>query len=134
MLNRSKVIYGIFTVVFLLQLLPSDAFSTKLWTKATLSNTFVMDGQGRALQSRSSSSYLMMESSDGAVDASALVVPAPTKPTFQEKAWKAYLSTTDTLTTLFPLWTVLFAGIALLKPNTFAWFSTKYFTASLGTV
>lgn len=53
-------------------------------------------------------------------------------PTFGEKAWKAYLKTTDTLTTLFPLWTVLFAGVALLKPSTFAWFSTKYFTASLG--
>ena len=53
-------------------------------------------------------------------------------PTFGEKAWKTYLKTTDTLTTLFPLWTVLFAGVALLKPSTFAWFSTKYFTASLG--
>lgn len=52
--------------------------------------------------------------------------------TFGEKAWKTYLKTTDTLTTLFPLWTVLFAGVALLKPSTFAWFSTKYFTASLG--
>jgi len=54
------------------------------------------------------------------------------KPSFGEKAWKTYLKTTDTLTTLFPVWTVLFAGIALLKPSTFAWFSTKYFTASLG--
>jgi hypothetical protein len=49
------------------------------------------------------------------------------------KLWDAYLKTTDTLTTLFPLWTVLFAGLALYKPSTFAWFTTKYFTAFLGT-
>lgn len=43
-----------------------------------------------------------------------------------------YLKTTDTLTTLFPLWTVLFAGLALVRPSSFNWFTTKYFTASLG--
>jgi BASS family bile acid:Na+ symporter len=43
-----------------------------------------------------------------------------------------YLKTTDTLTTLFPLWTVLFAALALLRPQSFDWFTTKYFTASLG--
>lgn len=48
------------------------------------------------------------------------------------KLWQTYLKTMDTLTTLFPLWTVLFAGLALTKPETFAWFTTKYFTASLG--
>jgi hypothetical protein len=48
------------------------------------------------------------------------------------KLWSAYLKTTDTLTTLFPLWTVLFAGLALTKPESFAWFSTKYFTGFLG--
>lgn len=46
--------------------------------------------------------------------------------------WNAYLKTADTLTTLFPIWTVLFAGLALKRPESFAWFSTKYFTASLG--
>jgi BASS family bile acid:Na+ symporter len=46
--------------------------------------------------------------------------------------WELYLKTTDTLTTLFPLWTVLFAGLALKRPETFAWFTTKYFTATLG--
>eukprot|EP01031_Cornospumella_fuschlensis_P045332 gene45332-55462_t len=46
--------------------------------------------------------------------------------------WNTYLKTMDTLTTLFPLWTVLFAGLALYKPSTFSWFTTKYFTASLG--
>lgn len=46
--------------------------------------------------------------------------------------WNAYLKITDTLTVLFPLWTVLFAGLALKKPGSFAWFTTKYFTGSLG--
>lgn len=52
------------------------------------------------------------------------------KPT--SSLWQTYLKTTDLLTTLFPLWTVLFAGLALARPESFAWFSTKYFTASLG--
>lgn len=47
-------------------------------------------------------------------------------------AWKMYLKVTETITVLFPVWTMLFAGVALAKPSTFAWFSTKYFTASLG--
>lgn len=46
--------------------------------------------------------------------------------------WDMYLKTTDTLTTLFPLWTILFAGLALKRPESFAWFTTKYFTATLG--
>jgi bile acid:Na+ symporter, BASS family len=32
---------------------------------------------------------------------------------------------------LFPLWTVLFTGIALKQPSAFAWFTTEYFTAGL---
>ena len=48
------------------------------------------------------------------------------------KLWNAYVKTTDVLTTLFPVWTVLFAGLALKRPESFAWFTTKYFTASLG--
>ena len=53
-------------------------------------------------------------------------------PPLQGKLWKTYLKTTETLTTLFPLWTVLFAGLALVRPQSFAWFTTKYFTAFLG--
>ena len=48
------------------------------------------------------------------------------------KLWNAYLKVTDTMTVLFPVWTVLFACISLKAPETFAWFTTKYFTASLG--
>lgn len=32
---------------------------------------------------------------------------------------------------LFPLWTVLFAGAALVKPSLFMWLTTEYFTAGL---
>lgn len=48
------------------------------------------------------------------------------------KLWSIYLKTTDTLTTLFPLWTVLFAGLALARPQSFVWFTTNYFTGVLG--
>lgn len=54
-----------------------------------------------------------------------------TKPK-TSKLWNMYLKVTDTLTVLFPVWTVLFACISLKAPETFAWFTTKYFTASLG--
>lgn len=48
------------------------------------------------------------------------------------KLWNFYVKATDICTTLFPVWTVLFAGLALKRPESFAWFTTKYFTASLG--
>lgn len=62
--------------------------------------------------------------------ASAAPVPA-SNPT-NSKLWGLYLKTTDTLTTLFPVWTVLFAGLALKRPEAFSWFTTKYFTGTLG--
>lgn len=43
-----------------------------------------------------------------------------------------YVKTTDVLTTLFPVWTVLFASLALLRPESFNWFTTSYFTGTLG--
>mmetsp|Transcript_18637 Transcript_18637/g.31399 ORF Transcript_18637/g.31399 Transcript_18637/m.31399 type:complete len:385 (+) Transcript_18637:54-1208(+) len=58
------------------------------------------------------------------------VSAAPVKS--ENKLWNMYLKTTDTLTTLFPVWTVLFAGLAIARPESFAWFTTKYFTAFLG--
>jgi bile acid:Na+ symporter, BASS family len=72
----------------------------------------------------------LLMSSD-AVSIPTTATPEPTeKPV--SALWKLYLKTTDTLTVLFPLWTVLFAGLALFRPESFAWFSTKYFTATLG--
>jgi len=46
--------------------------------------------------------------------------------------WQVYTKTMETLTTLFPLWTVIFAAWAIFKPQAFSWFTTKYFTMFLG--
>ena len=67
-----------------------------------------------------------------------LARPSPASPAVVAQAgsnkglWELYTKTMDTVTTLFPLWTVLFAGLALKRPEAFAWFTTKYFTATLG--
>lgn len=90
----------------------SNAFSTK---------NVASSSTGRYRNPSSSSSLMMSE----------ITAVGPKKTS---KLWDAYLKTTDTLTTLFPLWTVLFAGLALTRPESFAWFSTKYFTASLGII
>ena len=42
-----------------------------------------------------------------------------------------YTKVMGVATTLFPLWTVIFTGIALKDPSSFAWFTTEYFTAAL---
>lgn len=47
------------------------------------------------------------------------------------KIFKAYTKTANVATTLFPLWTVIFTGIALKSPSSFAWFTTEYFTGAL---
>lgn len=72
--------------------------------------------------------HALRMSADVTVD-SASQVPATTK---KSGLWDLYIKTTDTLTILFPLWTVLFAGLALVRPSSFSWFTTKYFTATLG--
>jgi len=53
--------------------------------------------------------------------------PAPEKMTLFEMYTKA----ADVATNLFPLWTVLFTGIALKSPSSFDWFTTDYFTGAL---
>lgn len=50
---------------------------------------------------------------------------------FGQKLFEGYEKTANVATTLFPLWTVLFTGIALKRPSSFAWFTTEYFTAGL---
>lgn len=47
------------------------------------------------------------------------------------KIFDVYLKTANIATNLFPVWTVLFTGIALKSPSSFAWFTTEYFTAAL---
>eukprot|EP00550_Attheya_septentrionalis_P006320 CAMPEP_0198280114 /NCGR_PEP_ID=MMETSP1449-20131203/265_1 /TAXON_ID=420275 /ORGANISM="Attheya septentrionalis, Strain CCMP2084" /LENGTH=408 /DNA_ID=CAMNT_0043975389 /DNA_START=124 /DNA_END=1350 /DNA_ORIENTATION=+ len=49
------------------------------------------------------------------------------KATFLEMYTKA----ANIATNLFPLWTIIFSGIALKSPESFAWFTTEYFTAAL---
>jgi len=71
-----------------------------------------------------------MADSGAAVSLPIVEPPAPAPK--NSKAWDLYIKSTDVLTTLFPLWTILFAGLALTKPEKFAWFTTKYFTGTLG--
>jgi len=47
------------------------------------------------------------------------------------KIFEGYVKAADLATNLFPLWTVLFTGVALKSPQSFAWFTTEYFTAAL---
>mmetsp|Transcript_22378 Transcript_22378/g.62147 ORF Transcript_22378/g.62147 Transcript_22378/m.62147 type:complete len:421 (+) Transcript_22378:130-1392(+) len=56
--------------------------------------------------------------------------PVETK-SLAQKAFEAYENVANIATTLFPVWTVLFTGIALKSPDSFAWFTTDYFTAAL---
>ena len=48
-----------------------------------------------------------------------------------KKIFDTYVRVADVATTLFPVWTVLFTGIALKSPASFTWFTTEYFTAAL---
>lgn len=48
-----------------------------------------------------------------------------------KKIFDAYVRVADVATTLFPLWTVLFTGLALQSPTSFDWFTTDYFTGAL---
>lgn len=53
------------------------------------------------------------------------------EPGLGKKIFDAYVKTADVATNLFPLWTVLFTGIALKNPSSFDWFTTDYFTGAL---
>jgi BASS family bile acid:Na+ symporter len=48
-----------------------------------------------------------------------------------KKIFDGYVKTANVAVNLFPVWTVLFTGIALKSPASFAWFTTEYFTAGL---
>jgi len=71
------------------------------------------------------SSKTMLKMADDAV------VAAPAEEKGPSKLFKTYTKVMGLATTLFPLWTVLFTGIALKSPSSFAWFTTEYFTAAL---
>lgn len=84
----------------------------------------------RASTTPTHNSHLMHRS--GALRMSGVETSLPTTGPKKSAIWEAYLKTTDILTNLFPLWTVLFAGLAIVRPESFAWFTTKYFTWCLG--
>ena len=48
-----------------------------------------------------------------------------------QKIFEGYETSANVFANLFPLWTVLFTGLALKSPSSFAWFTTEYFTAAL---
>jgi bile acid:Na+ symporter, BASS family len=56
--------------------------------------------------------------------------PQPAK-TLGQKIFEGYEVTANVATNLFPLWTLIFTGIALKSPSSFAWFTTEYFTGAL---
>ncbi|EWM27587.1 bile acid:sodium symporter family protein [Nannochloropsis gaditana] len=47
-------------------------------------------------------------------------------------AFEMYEKGSELIVNLFPIWTVLSSGLALYRPELFAWFTTKYFTWGLG--
>ena len=51
--------------------------------------------------------------------------------TVKRTRFENYIRVTGIITNLFPIWTVLFTGIALKSPSSFAWFTTEYFTGGL---
>eukprot|EP00526_Cylindrotheca_closterium_P010670 CAMPEP_0113615932 /NCGR_PEP_ID=MMETSP0017_2-20120614/7966_1 /TAXON_ID=2856 /ORGANISM="Cylindrotheca closterium" /LENGTH=392 /DNA_ID=CAMNT_0000525205 /DNA_START=45 /DNA_END=1223 /DNA_ORIENTATION=- /assembly_acc=CAM_ASM_000147 len=58
--------------------------------------------------------------------------PEPVEETsLGKKIFDGYVKVADVATQLFPLWTVLFTGIALKSPSSFTWFTTEYFTGAL---
>jgi len=57
--------------------------------------------------------------------------PSSEEESFGKKAFQFYTKAASLATTLFPVWTVLFTGIALKSPSSFDWFTTDYFTGAL---
>ena len=55
----------------------------------------------------------------------------PSEDGLGKKIFDGYVKVANLATNLFPVWTVLFTGIALKSPASFAWFTTEYFTAGL---
>lgn len=61
-------------------------------------------------------------------------IETPTSSSSSSTLYDTYIKVMGVATTLFPLWTVLFTGLALKDPSSFAWFTTEYFTAALATL
>merc|ERR1719162_340768 len=79
------------------------------------------------METRSSSATLTMTAETAAASEDS----SGEEKTLGQKIFKVYARTAEIATTLFPLWTVLFSAAALKSPQSFAWFTTEYFTAAL---
>eukprot|EP00549_Striatella_unipunctata_P015840 CAMPEP_0118696616 /NCGR_PEP_ID=MMETSP0800-20121206/13959_1 /TAXON_ID=210618 ORGANISM="Striatella unipunctata, Strain CCMP2910" /NCGR_SAMPLE_ID=MMETSP0800 /ASSEMBLY_ACC=CAM_ASM_000638 /LENGTH=402 /DNA_ID=CAMNT_0006595775 /DNA_START=59 /DNA_END=1267 /DNA_ORIENTATION=+ len=81
-----------------------------------------------------SNSFGMMKAQQSSTKLNMADAAAAAAPTEEEQPtgfFKAYNDVMNVATTLFPVWTVLFTGIALKSPKSFSWFTTQYFTAGL---
>lgn len=93
----------------------------------TKKNDIPTVGYSNIMETRSSSATLTMTAETAAASEDS----SGEEKGFSKKVFDAYVKVAGVATTLFPLWTVLFTGVALKSPQSFAWFSTKYFTAAL---
>lgn len=100
---------------------------TKVHVKSVSSPlTFTASSRVSVPQNASNKMALSMAADEAAV--------APADDKGPSKIFKFYTKTMGLATTLFPLWTIIFTGIALKSPSSFAWFTTEYFTAALATL
>lgn len=122
-----------FLVISSLLLLQSNGFrhSSPL-TARLIKNSYYYSSEHQHQVNNNNNNKVIVVRSKMPMTMSSVETSTPSPTSVKGKLWDSYLKTTDTLTTLFPLWTVLFAGLALARPSSFAWFTTKYFTASLG--
>eukprot|EP00529_Nitzschia_sp_RCC80_P020930 CAMPEP_0113452620 /NCGR_PEP_ID=MMETSP0014_2-20120614/6940_1 /TAXON_ID=2857 /ORGANISM="Nitzschia sp." /LENGTH=399 /DNA_ID=CAMNT_0000343997 /DNA_START=193 /DNA_END=1392 /DNA_ORIENTATION=+ /assembly_acc=CAM_ASM_000159 len=98
-----------------------------LATPMTMNPSRPVAGLVNTVVNKPSSTTLIMSSESEA----AAEPPSDGEKTLGQKIFDGYVKTADIATTLFPLWTVLCSGIALKSPQSFAWFTTEYFTAGL---
>lgn len=63
--------------------------------------------------------------------ASSAAMPAVPEPSPSGGELSKFQKFSELFSNLFPLWTVLSAGVALKAPQSLAWFTTSYFTAAL---
>ncbi|KAL3942511.1 MAG: hypothetical protein SGBAC_003323 [Bacillariaceae sp.] len=99
------------------------AFAPSAMNTKVVSLTSASTGFRVPMELKASSSAISMSEEEAAE-------PVPEKGLGQ-KIFDGYVKTADVATTLFPVWTVLFTGIALKSPSSFSWFTTEYFTAAL---
>mmetsp|Transcript_36453 Transcript_36453/g.43920 ORF Transcript_36453/g.43920 Transcript_36453/m.43920 type:complete len:398 (+) Transcript_36453:390-1583(+) len=124
-----------FAVFFLLpSLVTSFTLPNIRSTRIVTSRHFSLTKNGFSMPSKTLSPLsrtIATETSINMSDEAVAVTPPPEEKSFGQKAFDAYVKTANIATTLFPLWTLLFTGIALKSPRSFDWFTTEYFTAAL---